>query len=193
MFPELIRRAEADLLLAKYCLGNSDEFVVSLAAYHTQQALEKLLKAIIEESGDRYPSTHDIKELINCLPQDSAVIPDDMLARFVEASTEISEWGAKTRYTQGYKVVRGYVAKVYDMVARTCQLVKDSIDLSTVSNNIKLTPTGYQGRLRLAQEMLLEAGCDASIQFIQEHTKNDPMRELLDIADAWRKEGRKND
>jgi len=47
----------------------------SMAAYHCQQAVEKLLKAVLVADGVMPPKTHDIDLLITRLPAGHAIAP----------------------------------------------------------------------------------------------------------------------
>ncbi len=47
----------------------------SMAAYHCQQAVEKLLKAVLVAHGVMPPKTDDIDLLIARLPADHAIVP----------------------------------------------------------------------------------------------------------------------
>jgi len=44
---------------------STDEALWDIAAYHTQQAIEKLLKAILELKGMEYRKTHNLLDLIS--------------------------------------------------------------------------------------------------------------------------------
>lgn len=52
--------AEQDLRVARLCLGAAE---VAPAAYHCQQAAEKLVKALLTEVGEPFRRTHDLFEL----------------------------------------------------------------------------------------------------------------------------------
>lgn len=42
---------------------STDEYFLTLVCYLYQQSIEKLLKALLELSGTKYPFTHDIVDL----------------------------------------------------------------------------------------------------------------------------------
>ena len=64
-----LRKAEADLRGARQ-LANAESPLHDLICFHCQQAAEKYLKAIIQESGDPVPRTHDLEDLLG------RVVPD---------------------------------------------------------------------------------------------------------------------
>lgn len=84
---------------AKSQLGNDEDFM-DIACYHTEQAIEKLLKFIIELSGENYPKTHDITRLcaiIEKLP--NIILPDNLIMM----SETLTLWEATSRYRDIFK------------------------------------------------------------------------------------------
>lgn len=95
--------AEADYKFAKmnfeYLKTTSDEMFVNMIAYHIQQAVEKLLKYLIECKGKRYPKTHDITELIDVCESIDIDIPQEI----IDHDVLISKWCTQTRYNINFK------------------------------------------------------------------------------------------
>lgn len=58
-----IQSAESDLLLIQEIITN--QFLTHLAAFHAQQAIEKSLKAIIEEFDLGFIKSHSLESLYN--------------------------------------------------------------------------------------------------------------------------------
>ena len=56
-----LESASLDIESIKYLLQN--ERLASPVAFHAQQAIEKSLKALIEEYGDRVPKVHSLSKL----------------------------------------------------------------------------------------------------------------------------------
>ena len=58
----LLRRASADFAVASLILSSepSDNVQLDIAAYHLQQAVEKLLKHEMAENGVKFPFVHEI-------------------------------------------------------------------------------------------------------------------------------------
>src|SRR5689334_2046893 len=65
---------------------------LSGAAYHCQQAAEKLVKAVLVRAGLSFPKTHDIAALVG-LPPD-----DHRLKRKLESFSELTPYGVAYRY-----------------------------------------------------------------------------------------------
>lgn len=88
----LLRKAAQDEA-AVHALLDSDEVADSILGFHAQQAVEKLLKAVLASRQIDYPFTHDIERLIRLLRQ-SALEP-----RFpVAEASDLTGWAAAYRY-----------------------------------------------------------------------------------------------
>ena len=60
----LLQRARVDIEITKENIQKKDdEIYIDIAAYHIQQAIEKILKYLIEMEGESYRKTHDISIL----------------------------------------------------------------------------------------------------------------------------------
>lgn len=57
-----VEKADEDIEAAELCLGAGLR-LANVAAFHAQQAAEKLLKALIASTGSEPPRTHDLPEL----------------------------------------------------------------------------------------------------------------------------------
>lgn len=67
--------------------------MVNVAAFHTQQAAEKLLKALIAMAGIEPPRVHDLAELNDLV---AGVAPD--AGKLSESIETITSWAILTRY-----------------------------------------------------------------------------------------------
>ncbi|MCL4869802.1 MAG: HEPN domain-containing protein [Anaerolineae bacterium] len=78
---EWLNRAEDDLAAAGLLLSQSQ--LTNLAAFHAQQAVEKVLKAVLEESSGAAVKTHSLTRLYNLVESQMSVIDmdPDMLDR----------------------------------------------------------------------------------------------------------------
>lgn len=61
-----MRKAEGDYRVAELLAGGSEPFHDQLC-FHCQQAVEKYLKALLEERGQHIPKTHDLDDLLRLL------------------------------------------------------------------------------------------------------------------------------
>jgi HEPN domain-containing protein len=87
-----IAKADEDIDAAILCLGTGER-MTNVAAFHTQQAAEKLLKALIAMAGIEPPRVHDLAEL-----NDLAAGTAPGIGRLSDAIETITSWAVLTRY-----------------------------------------------------------------------------------------------
>ena len=85
-----LTKAHEDLSAAELLL---DADLTDVACYHSQQASEKFLKALIEEHGQRIPRTHDL-DVLTCQVEAIMAVPDDVRT----AATFLGGFGVAVRY-----------------------------------------------------------------------------------------------
>lgn len=80
----------------------NDEMILNNAAYHLQQAVEKVLKGALECVGVTVPNTHKISRLVKMVSDNGANV---MLTDWIDDHSEmLSEWEAQTRYDMDFLV-----------------------------------------------------------------------------------------
>lgn len=87
-----ITKADEDVEAASLCL-EAGERMTNVAAFHTQQAAEKLLKALIAMAGIEPPRVHDLAELGDLA---AGASPD--LGKLSVGIEAITSWAILTRY-----------------------------------------------------------------------------------------------
>lgn len=92
----LYELAKKDYAAVKKLMPNrsTDEYFLSIVCYHYQQAIEKLLKYLINLYGERYPTTHDIAVLCNMVVSLGIQLSDKLGI----LATTLTDWESKTRY-----------------------------------------------------------------------------------------------
>lgn len=85
-----LRMARTDLKLAADAA--EDELTSAQGCYLSQQAAEKLLKAILVSIGIEFPLTHDLAALWKLVPQDWTC------TKALEGIGELSKWAVQGRY-----------------------------------------------------------------------------------------------
>ncbi len=79
-----------------------DEMILNNAAYHLQQAVEKILKGALECVGVTVPNTHRISKLVKMVYDNGANLT---LTDWIDEHSEmLSEWEAQTRYDMDFLV-----------------------------------------------------------------------------------------
>jgi HEPN domain-containing protein len=84
--------AQADRHSAALCAG-TDPPLVGIAAFHCQQAAEKILKGFLVCSGTDFRRTHDLREL-----GDAVVAARPDMAELVRAVEDWTVWATAYRY-----------------------------------------------------------------------------------------------
>ncbi|MBU1666827.1 HEPN domain-containing protein [bacterium] len=62
---EWLKASYSDIVLIEEIIDN--DFLTHLVAFHSQQAIEKSFKALLENSGVRIPKVHKLQNLISML------------------------------------------------------------------------------------------------------------------------------
>jgi HEPN domain-containing protein len=89
---EWVRKAEADWKGAQR-LARGSEPLHDLVCFHCQQAVEKYLKALLEELAANIPKTHDLEKLLSLL------IPHHASLRSQRRGTRfLTEFAVSPRY-----------------------------------------------------------------------------------------------
>ena len=85
-----LRRARSDLALARGRLRKS--ILAEDLCFHAQQAVEKSLKAVLISNGIDFPRTHNLRILIDALPE--TIFRDPIL----DSSAALTDYAVSTRY-----------------------------------------------------------------------------------------------
>ena len=115
---DLISLARADVEVSELILGTTnDELKQNMAAYHTQQAIEKIIKQLIIDKRGFGNIEHDLGQLVADAKTEGIVIPEWV----EENSYEISRWATTIRYNSNFKTNR-------DSIDSFNKLIKEWID-----------------------------------------------------------------
>lgn len=100
----LFRSAKADYETAVMIWKNpyNDEMILNNAAYHLQQAVEKVLKGALECVGVMVPNTHKISKLVKMISDNGANLT---VTEWVDDHSEmLGEWEAQSRNDMDFLV-----------------------------------------------------------------------------------------
>ena len=86
-----LRHARSDLAIA--CHAIAPDILYETLCFHTQQAVEKSLKAVLVAKGIEIPDTHSIARLITAINEVNVDWPEEM-----NAVAELSEYALQIRY-----------------------------------------------------------------------------------------------
>ncbi len=112
---EWITKAENDLKNASYTLRLGKKCPTDTVCFHSQQCIEKYLKALLIVLDKPFPRTHDIEALISLLPK-SIHIP-----LTVEEQRRLTGYATVTRYPGSYELIPLSEAKSSVRLARKIQ------------------------------------------------------------------------
>jgi HEPN domain-containing protein len=90
----LLNKAAQDKF-ALEVLAQDDNSAREIIGFHAQQAIEKLLKAVLNFNNIRFRRTHDLVELIDLLNANDITCPD-----FIEDSRRLNPFATLFRYDE---------------------------------------------------------------------------------------------
>jgi HEPN domain-containing protein len=97
---EWIMKAEEDFLAATVLCRRRKKPLSNIVCFHAQQAVEKYLKARLEEAGLVVPKTHDLLHLLNL-----AVPIEPLWSSYRSAFSLLVSYAVQTRYP-GHSVTK---------------------------------------------------------------------------------------
>ena len=114
-----LRKAKHDLSSASVLLGSDIESFESIG-FHAQQAVEKLIKAVLVRHQVEFPKTHDIAQLRNIALK---VEPD--LSRKLEQAEALTPYGVEFRYPGEFPdLTREQAQSALQIAQQTKQLIE---------------------------------------------------------------------
>lgn len=87
-----VERAEEDFRTAEYTLTMPENCPYGTICFHSQQSVEKYIKALLVWRSIAFPKVHDIGELVQLLPSDIALILS------VDEQELLTDYATGTRY-----------------------------------------------------------------------------------------------
>jgi len=91
-----LKKAENDLKNAVYTIALGKDCPTDTVCFHTQQCVEKYLKALLAFQSIDFPKTHDISELIALLPSNISIHLTP------EEQERLTDYATVTRYPGDY-------------------------------------------------------------------------------------------
>ena len=99
-YDELLMLAKNDLKVARIILNSAnDELMHNSAAYNAQQAVEKIMKALIVQAGGHAGISHNITELSKDLDELEVTYP----GWINDVDYDVSSWATTIRYNINFK------------------------------------------------------------------------------------------
>ena len=118
----LLSLAWADVEVSELILGTTnDELKQNMAAYHTQQAIEKIIKQLIIDKRGFGNIEHDLGQLVADAKSEGIVIPEWV----EENSYEISRWATTIRYNSNFKTNRDSIDSFNKLIKEWLEAFED--------------------------------------------------------------------
>jgi len=92
-----LRYAYSDLELAR--VKRPSDVLFEVLCFHAQQAAEKALKAVLIAKGVSPPKTHNIRTLLDLLPQE-VIVPQE-----IEDAASLTDYAVTSRYPGDFESV----------------------------------------------------------------------------------------
>lgn len=109
----LLKLAEKDIEVSQLILHSSnDELLQNIAAYHTQQSVEKILKHLKIEYGGDAGLGHDIKMLSLEVNELGGTVPEWV----IDGAYDLSSWATTIRYNSNFKTNRASIEQFNEKV-----------------------------------------------------------------------------
>jgi HEPN domain-containing protein len=119
-----LAKAAGDLRAARK-LVRDDDFTLDSAAYHTQQAAEKSLKAYLVFKGCGVPKIHELERLLKC-----CLVYDASFEEMRNDAEKLSSYATYTRYPDDYfHIGREEADGAILSAARIFKFVKNKINV----------------------------------------------------------------
>ena len=118
---DLLAIAERDILMSELALGTTnDEIMQNMAAYHTQQAIEKIIKTLLVKARGFAGTEHDLAVLIT----DAKALGIDIPRWADDNSYEISRWATTIRYNSNFKTNRDSIVSFNSMARQWIEEIR---------------------------------------------------------------------
>lgn len=129
---KLLSRSKISLEHAKtdYLKINTNDCYIDSCCFHLQQAIEFLLKGIVEMNGAAYAENHDVRANLNILNRIGVEIPCEKELR-VLASTLYS-WETESRYKDSFIAATKDIDEVFEIAEKLSNYTFSLINTLTV-------------------------------------------------------------
>lgn len=121
---DMLFLAESDKEVSELILSTTnDEIKQNIAAYHTQQSIEKLIKYLLITARGFSSIEHNIYKLIQDAEKENIEIPDWVK----EGDYEISSWATTIRYNANFKTDRDRVKEYNKQITLWIKALKENL------------------------------------------------------------------
>lgn len=148
-----INRIIVDIAVAKDCLSptknlTNDEYFYDMAAYHTQQAIEKEIKYFLQniygmDGSERKFKIHNIAQLLLFLNEyDNHFLYEHQ--DLVHIADEVTKWEASCRYGEDLVASKKEIQNALSIACNLLDEIKEMNQNRALSNNDFKNETDYE-------------------------------------------------
>ena len=110
-YEEFLALAKSDLKVATMVIDSAtDELVQNIAAYHVEQAVEKIMKGLLVKNDGFAGISHNITELSKDLDELSVSYPEWIH----DKDDQITSWATTIRYNANFKADHDEIIQIID-------------------------------------------------------------------------------
>lgn len=125
----LLDFAGVDLRAAELMLQDTDDFALRIAAYHVEQAIEKIIKQILTECGVNFGHNHKFREILSALPDSQSYLSVDALDFLSDNADRLTNWVTQLKYVRSYITTRRETLRMYEFATKLFNEVSASISV----------------------------------------------------------------
>jgi HEPN domain-containing protein len=112
LIKQWVEKAEEDFRTAEYLLAIKEECLLNSVCFHSQQCIEKYIKAMLVYCSIQFPKSHDVVELLNLIPDNYR--PD----LSIDDLAIINRYAVDTRYPGEWEIITRQEAEESVLIAR---------------------------------------------------------------------------
>ena len=129
---KLLSRSKISLEHAKtdYLKINTNDCYMDSCCFHLQQAIEFLLKGIVEMNGAAYAENHDVRANLNILNRIGVEIPCEKELRVL--SSTLYSWETESRYKDSFIAATKDIDEVFEIAEKLSGYTFSLINTLTV-------------------------------------------------------------
>ncbi len=121
-YKDFLKLAANDLKVASLILNSAnDELMQNSAAYNCEQAVEKIMKALIVNAGGEAGVSHNITQLSKDLDEKGIAYPEWIH----DKDDDISSWATTIRYNANFKSDHDEIEKVISLTQQWLDAIKE--------------------------------------------------------------------
>ena len=116
-----MRKADLDMAVLPSLLEHGEDFAGHVG-FHSQQAAEKYLKALLTYRQIEFPKTHDIERLLSLLVDHGELLPEEL-----EGASILTAYGVNARYPSTTELTAKQAREAIELASMVRDFVKPKV------------------------------------------------------------------